>query len=124
MEITRQVASFDLSLFKSTFLVNGYGDCQNLNERYFEQINPVGYPISSIWLKLDCIEINLGKLIGNHLQDDHHEHTIRVDYHGNLIDSKHENDLHIALAILPQLEMMTKLHHQKLEIERVQKALS
>ncbi|KIF53340.1 hypothetical protein [Vibrio owensii] len=118
--VFRQVKDrFDLSLFKSTNLLPGYGSHQNLSASQFEQINALGSNLSSIWLSLGCLELNFGQVLGTHLDVKHHEHTIKVDYKGNILDENPtEDDIRMVAGILPQLELITKMVHQKIAYER------
>lgn len=110
---------FDLSLFKSANLLPGHGSHQNLSPSQFDQINTLGSNLSSIWLSLGCLELNFGKVLGTHLDEKHHEHTITVDYKGNILDEKpSEDDIRMVAGILPQLELITKLTHYKIAYER------
>ncbi|MGD1524068.1 hypothetical protein [Vibrio harveyi] len=113
----------DLGLFKSTFLINGHGDCQLLPDSSFAELNLLGYNITSIWVALDCIHINFGNVLGGHLIEKHHEHVIRVSYSGKVIDSDSDQDLLIAELILPQLELVTKLTHTRLALENAKKSI-
>ncbi|MEZ9699771.1 hypothetical protein AB4455_10365 [Vibrio sp. 10N.261.46.E12] len=106
-----QASSVDLSLFKSTFLITGHGEQQNVDTRYLERLNFCGLNITSIWLSLSYMEINFGKLTGkNHLSDEHHETTLKLGYDGSVVGAEsNEMTEKVVLMLLPQLSLLPHL---------------